>query len=648
MPSQNDNQNKKLLLFTIGPVQEFIAAARSTRDLWSGSYLLSTLSAAALRETNNLGGEIVFPYTKNQPLVNGKPKSSENADRIAFLTPTLPNRFLALISSDCNPEAIAEAATNKLAEIAKKVSDFISESGKSEKNGYTFDRDRFQFQAARLLEIQWQTLPIEEPNEILRRARTLPKNDKWDPCKHIGDNSQIDHLWGPLNATINWLLDGRKALRNFDAWSGGDWQSGMNFLKDQLNGKDEAVFTVSNNLSDPALENLASDIFKLNKQGGLKKGEALGAATLIKRFWGNAYLTQIDHLPRDPDGLRRIHGMGNTHAIAQYDPTNEDSSEPSSELEKYFAILAMDGDEMGKWISGQKFKRALNQADHTEFSKILNEFSVEKAAEIVEKHHGKLIYSGGDDVLAMLPAGTALGCAKALRDQFIECFEKENPGKYAGMDASVGIAIAHFKSPLQDVVKEAQTAEKRAKRATKDNGLGRGAVAFTIMKRSGEILKWGTKWKQSEEDSPGITLIENLQKDLKSKKLNARFPHKLEAQLTPYLPQSTSIKSDDVFAQEFNTILEKEIQHTLSRNAGGALGVTQLADFTAYWNSSKEKTDEKINESSQKEAEATKNPQENFSHRLALLINLLRTAAWMARSAKDEPSGNETPESENN
>ncbi|NLT70152.1 MAG: type III-B CRISPR-associated protein Cas10/Cmr2, partial [Verrucomicrobiaceae bacterium] len=30
----------RLLLFSIGPVQDFIAAARSTRDLWSGSYLL--------------------------------------------------------------------------------------------------------------------------------------------------------------------------------------------------------------------------------------------------------------------------------------------------------------------------------------------------------------------------------------------------------------------------------------------------------------------------------------------------------------------------------------------------------------------------------------------------------------------------------
>jgi len=34
-----------LLKFQIGPVQEFIAQARSTRDLWSGSFLISWMMA---------------------------------------------------------------------------------------------------------------------------------------------------------------------------------------------------------------------------------------------------------------------------------------------------------------------------------------------------------------------------------------------------------------------------------------------------------------------------------------------------------------------------------------------------------------------------------------------------------------------------
>ena len=35
-----------LLAIALGPVQEFISAARRTRDLWFGSYLLSEISKA--------------------------------------------------------------------------------------------------------------------------------------------------------------------------------------------------------------------------------------------------------------------------------------------------------------------------------------------------------------------------------------------------------------------------------------------------------------------------------------------------------------------------------------------------------------------------------------------------------------------------
>lgn len=33
--------SKMLMKVQVGPVQEFIAQARSTRDMWAGSYLLS-------------------------------------------------------------------------------------------------------------------------------------------------------------------------------------------------------------------------------------------------------------------------------------------------------------------------------------------------------------------------------------------------------------------------------------------------------------------------------------------------------------------------------------------------------------------------------------------------------------------------------
>ncbi|MFV0337755.1 MAG: type III-B CRISPR-associated protein Cas10/Cmr2 [Chthoniobacterales bacterium] len=564
----------KLLLFSIGPVQPLIAAARSTRDLWSGSYLLSTLAATGLHELQKASATIIFPDSKKHPLITLQAPSNQlhQPDLPTLLTPSLPNRFLALIPPALDPLDIAKSIRKKLKDIAEKITASITSI--DHKNRFTFDHNLFLKQTTQILEIHWQTLPIDTSTQ-----------------------------WGDQNSKTAQLLDGTKALRTFDARHTGEWKSGHTYLKDQLNGKEEAIFTVSNKLSESEIEKLSTDL-RLNKQG-LKPGEILGATTLIKRFWPSFYLTTLTGLPNDPDQLRKAHPMPNTHAIAQGSSEESDKSDTAAQKDKgnkYFAILAMDGDEMGQWVSGKKFTTPITQNDHTEFSKILNDFALNCAARIVSKHKGKLIYAGGDDILAMLPASTALTCARELRDAFIQIFTEKDTHKYTSIDASIGLAIAHFKSPLQDLVRTAQTAEKKAKQATKKGGHGRSAIAISILKRSGEILEWGTKWT-----SPGHRLLKHLIQDLDSQNLNSRFPHKLEAQLTPYLPQSQSITSDTAFEKNFPHILEKEITHTLSRNEGGQLGETQLENFTEYWNS--------LNG--------------DFPHKLQLLINILRTAAWM-------------------
>ncbi len=131
---------------------------------------------------------------------------------------------------------------------------------------------------------------------------------------------------------------------------------------------------------------------------------------------------------------------------------------------------------------------------HLQFSEALANFGLYAARRIVEEvHHGQLIYSGGDDVLTMLPADEAIACARDLRAAFqgrlahmsLECrrlFREEAPEGFLWlaqpksgeptwpllvpgprMTVSVGLAIGHMKEPLQDMIVEAQTAEKRAK-----------------------------------------------------------------------------------------------------------------------------------------------------------------------------------------
>ncbi len=730
----------RLLLFSLGPVQEFIAAARSTRDLWSGSYLLSYLVSKILGDIALEFGpdHVLFPNLLDQPLIDlrlreaifDKHRFAKNTIWEGFdysgkqlprlLTPSLPNRFMALLPArdhEGNPidewiRSRIEDLRDELGDVARSVSGYLAEHGVE--SVACADFDRFDRQVARMIEAHWQTVPVPSRLEELQEWLELlpPDTGEYSPRKAfraieamIGQLKDQDvgpehdlrttSNWAGLNALLSFLHDGAKAARIFDAWRGGRWDSGKEFNKDALNGREEAVLEVT--APKDQVERFCKKL-EMSK-GTLRQGELLGASTLIKRFWWQTWLIKERILGVRADQMRKAHPMPNTRCVAAgrpFDSENE-QDEPAGQDEKYFAILALDGDEMGKWISGSKsppnghclspeakefFRkhapdvlekpRALTPSWHLQFSEALGTFSFHAAQRIVEAFDGRLIYAGGDDVLAMLPAKDALRCARALRGAFrgetalnelakgsftgndknrrsdrrtalfsikqqgylqLTSNASENRGEFAKLlsdpvdfqalvpgpaaDVSVGIAIAHFKAPLQDVVRAAQAAEKRAKRSPDEGGLGRGALAVSLFKRSGEITEWGCKWSapgpsdESRADSASFRLLEMLIKELgPGGNLNVRFPHKLEGLLSAYLPASQQTLGDEVFERDFAQVLQLELGHCLSRNEGGRLTEDQATLFVSTWD------------------ETAGNP---FAVRLQSLINLLRTATWMRR-----------------
>lgn len=70
---------KYVVIFSIGPVQTFIASARRSRDLWSGSWLLSELAKACAKSLNDLGdtkAQLIFPHVDK----NNQADLEENSD----------------------------------------------------------------------------------------------------------------------------------------------------------------------------------------------------------------------------------------------------------------------------------------------------------------------------------------------------------------------------------------------------------------------------------------------------------------------------------------------------------------------------------------------------------------------------------------
>lgn len=636
------------LKFQIGPVQEFIAQARSTRDLWSGSYLLSWLMAVGLKTVAEGAGPdaVIFPNLRNQPLVDLQFRETlwkrvrgtsgslwdeivarYETDGLDFLTPNLPNVFLALVPA-ARAEEIAQAVEAAIRKewrnIAKASWQFCTEGGLTASEAGISQEERlrrFEDQTEKFLSFGWNITPWPDNiAEILGKANALPDAGRLRELKI----AEVGHAWSLLSDICAWELDGIRQTRAFAAWASGGWSTGVFNNKDCLSGKDEAV-AGGRVWSERA--GTRGDL-----QALFKKDDFMGAVTLVKRTWHLAYLAREWGLPKL--------SMPNTRSLAAHDPFGKDDAdelEPAETSESYFAVLAFDGDQIGKWVSGENAplldsqlaepgrehsvagkRRPASPGYHLHLSEALANFSLNAVRPIVETFNGRLIYAGGDDVLALLPADQAIPCAEALQLAFrgeevasklqeaacrlLKRHEKEQtcaslflkkagegslfdcrrypkgflarndhdrfrdqtgapiPLIIPGMNAtaSVGIAIGHYKAPLQDMVRAAQRAEKRAKAVH-----GRSAVAVTLFKRSGETVEWGTQWA-----SGALNLYRLFAEALADETVSARFPYRLAELLTPYLSNTAfsgqgAVEVYDDFP--VTEVIEQELLHVLGR-----------------------------------------------------------------------------------
>lgn len=195
----------------------------------------------------------------------------------------------------------------------------------------------------------------------------------------------------------------------------------------------------------------------------------------------------------------------------------------------YYAILALDGDAMGRWLSGDP-AHAVREADvvhrtlagdpdataplgpsrHAGISQAVRDFAVWGVPAVIRQACGATVYAGGDDALAFLPIETVFEAARRLRVSFSlggvgdgdafaalpdEARGSERPARvhyWPGLGerltASVGVAVAHHMTDLRTVVEAAREMLERAK------GAGRDALGVAVLKRSGERREGVWPW----------------------------------------------------------------------------------------------------------------------------------------------------------
>jgi CRISPR-associated protein Cmr2 len=659
--------NPALLALSLGPVQSFIAAARSTSDLWAGSHLLSRLSWEAMRPVcERLGPDaILFPRLRGVPQVDlwlrdevklfaEWFKDAEWQQRATDANPlfaaALPNRFVAVVPAS-QVDDIAEEVSNRvhkwLQGLGSEVVQRLLAAAGVLAEPAPHAAEQMQQQLDGFPEVHWAAVPFS-----LIRPRNAEKQtdldvaalsdamapffgpEKEEPCGFLASPA-----WRVLQKEIQWtdnttffapnpgvlypavydlaerVLAAAKSTHAFHQLEQGGWRDSLTGETEWLSVSKEALRRTPGQRDDSLWARV-----RRKKPGWAKDGEHLGALSAVKRLWPEIFAEevgkalgeetvprfvvsthtmalahqldgwlgrgapmteelrkalegaepvalprrlalrhadhpQLDSAKRLPDlldraaddddetRLRRLRGLVRDALAA------DQKSTETVPLETYYALLMVDGDEMGRWLSGDQdyasycncfhpivrseFKqrmvgnqllnqygkepRAMSPNRHLAISAALNDFALHAVPEVIEREHaGRVIYAGGDDVLAMLPVADLIPAMQRLRQAYsghdpssadLDWRQARRDPRLVVKDgfglvqkrllrlmgdkatASCGAVIAHHQAPLAAVLRELRVAEQRAK----SDG-GRDAWSLALIKRSGGTVHLTAKW----------------------------------------------------------------------------------------------------------------------------------------------------------
>ena len=264
-------------------------------------------------------------------------------------------------------------------------------------------------------------------------------------------------------------------------------------------------------------------------------------------------------LPRIPDLLDRLRSSETEDGSgaewprelrALFNPRRQPGAR-ERKPEAYYGLIMLDGDRMGAWISGtepgfqlrtkeafhprirQSMESRFSQPElrnylesvrvaspsrHMTISSALSSFALHLAREVVEEQcKGKLIYAGGDDVLALVAIDDLLRCMTLLRAAYAGIKPPPStlcdlPSSRADLligggharhgsrllrlmgsraSASIGAVVAHHSAPLGAVLRTLREAEQTAKRE------GRDRFTLSLLKRAGGRSDLTLPWRDA-------------------------------------------------------------------------------------------------------------------------------------------------------
>jgi CRISPR-associated protein Cmr2 len=550
-----------LFWLDIGPAETLAQTARSVRDLRSGTSLLSWLAfQAMLPLVEQLGpAAILYPSLRGNPLLDHwlrqntqighklkslrdsdkdtNPKRERGAENSSSFTlrvsthTSLPNRFLAIVpwgGKGQTAHELAEqcrmSARRAWMQLATAVHDRLDH--KFRPLAADWDK-RWKEQIENFLAIRTATLPLDGPRgEIERELAAL-----WGKSRFAEAFPQATNVRGLADAIPDSECPASLKRSNpARANSGGLWQVQVELAARLLECQQGVCHfpppTAHGGTTPPkcsllgTYEQMGPDNLKESRDfweqaakslsGGspdgcvLHDGERLCAAALIRRFAEVFFAKEF--------------GMDDV------------LMSPEPELPRHFAVLAMDGDDLGGWLRGEyspplrdvlhpdlrdyfaardgaaaglAAPRPVGPALHTAINEAQTNFALHVAPRIVQRHGGQLICSNGGNLLALLRASAAVACAHELRlaysgDPRVNGGARSGYYRHGNRDllvmgaratASAGLAVVQDNEDLRLALAAARKALEAAKDA------GGNALYIAACQRSSEQTVAQCPWE---------------------------------------------------------------------------------------------------------------------------------------------------------
>ncbi len=584
-----------LFLFTIGPVQSFIAQARKTWDLYAGSRILSSLVQEGMKVFKEHGGEVIFPHSSS---------------------PSKPNRFLGSLDD----QSLDSDALQTIGEDVEEAIKLKWQKMADDALGKLSKPQGFDEQINQALETFWVFHPateatyhtdyrdIERTLGAIKNVRPVHQyryqeengvkvyGERGRKCSLDGERNvqfyrPLDKEWKDLTKLRRWKLfnEDEKAVKLIADGDGiamkviaaGEGLSAVSFVKRKIEDDDATAFQPTAYFASAEFLNKVRNQEELDQKLAIFK-------SCFADSWDEQLLFEENYTDRyfKSQGINHHFGTPQKAKEKLRDFFEFAKKQGIEKPNGYYALFLFDGDNMGKWLSGANLDEDHNQGKalsdfHQHLAALLAQFANGKDEQeedrgiyqYLQDPEGRTIYAGGDDFLGFINLERVFDVLKWIREEFDLKINQQIKHKKENFTFSGGLVIAHYKTPLHVVLDWARTTEKAAKKYIHPHGQRKDTLGISVLKASGEITQAFVPWQLKEYDKSGgeiasktyrsteamKSVVESLRKNFSDKwlrNLDAEF-HLIKDRQDGALELQTGALGEGMIKAEMKRLLKR-------------------------------------------------------------------------------------------